>query len=69
MAKDNREKKQASKTLKEKRREKKAKKISDSWLKEKNSREKGFSLGCFNSDYLMNFPVAVAFGAHPILHI
>ncbi|MCW8858354.1 MAG: bifunctional lysylphosphatidylglycerol flippase/synthetase MprF [Deltaproteobacteria bacterium] len=34
-------------------------KISDSWLKEKNSREKGFSLGFFNNDYLMNFPVAV----------
>ncbi|MDA3903003.1 MAG: bifunctional lysylphosphatidylglycerol flippase/synthetase MprF [Desulfuromusa sp.] len=33
--------------------------ISDSWLKEKNSREKGFSLGFFNADYLLNFPVAV----------
>jgi len=33
--------------------------ISDTWLKEKNSREKGFSLGFFNPDYLQNFPVAI----------
>lgn len=33
--------------------------ISDTWLQEKNSREKGFSLGFFNTDYLLNFPVAV----------
>jgi phosphatidylglycerol lysyltransferase len=33
--------------------------ISDDWLKEKNTREKGFSLGSFDEDYLLNFPVAV----------
>ncbi len=33
--------------------------ISDSWLKEKSTKEKGFSLGFFNRDYLMNFPFAV----------
>jgi phosphatidylglycerol lysyltransferase len=33
--------------------------ISAAWLKHKNSREKGFSLGFFNEHYLANFPVAV----------
>ncbi len=33
--------------------------ISDDWLKEKNTREKGFSLGYFDEEYLLNFPVAV----------
>ncbi len=34
-------------------------KISDDWLQDKNTREKGFSLGCFDEQYLRNFPVAV----------
>ena len=33
--------------------------ISDEWLAEKKTREKGFSLGFFNEDYLRRFPVAV----------
>jgi phosphatidylglycerol lysyltransferase len=35
------------------------KQISDAWLAEKNTREKGFSLGSFNVDYLRHFEVAV----------
>jgi phosphatidylglycerol lysyltransferase len=35
------------------------KQISDSWLQDKNTREKGFSLGYFNPDYIQRFPVAV----------
>ncbi|MEJ2728918.1 MAG: bifunctional lysylphosphatidylglycerol flippase/synthetase MprF [Deltaproteobacteria bacterium] len=35
------------------------KEISDAWLAEKNTREKGFSLGFFNPDYLKRFPAAV----------
>ncbi len=35
------------------------KRISDAWLAEKNTREKGFSLGFFNEDYLMRFPAAI----------
>ena len=35
------------------------KKVSDAWLSEKKTREKGFSLGSFSPDYLANFPVAV----------
>ncbi|HDH53644.1 MAG TPA: bifunctional lysylphosphatidylglycerol flippase/synthetase MprF, partial [Nitrospirae bacterium] len=35
------------------------KRISDAWLAEKNTREKGFSLGFFSEDYLKRFPVAV----------
>jgi phosphatidylglycerol lysyltransferase len=35
------------------------KEISDAWLAEKNTREKGFSLGFFDPDYLRRFPVAV----------
>jgi len=34
--------------------------ISDDWLSKKNTREKGFSLGFFDEQYLLNFPVAVA---------
>lgn len=34
-------------------------KISDSWLKEKNTREKQFSIGSFDRKYLSYFPMAV----------
>ena len=33
--------------------------ISNAWLREKNTREKGFSLGFFSPDYILRFPVAV----------
>ena len=33
--------------------------ISEAWLVEKNTREKKFSLGFFNEDYLEHFPIAV----------
>jgi len=33
--------------------------ISDSWLAEKKTREKGFSLGFFANDYIRRFPVAL----------
>jgi phosphatidylglycerol lysyltransferase len=33
--------------------------ISDTWLAEKNTREKGFSLGFFSQDYLRRFPAGV----------
>jgi lysylphosphatidylglycerol synthetase-like protein (DUF2156 family) len=33
--------------------------VSDRWLQEKNTREKRFSLGCFNPDYLKQFPHAI----------
>ena len=33
--------------------------ISDAWLAEKRTREKGFSLGFFSEDYVRRFPVAV----------
>ena len=33
--------------------------ISDAWLKDKNTREKGFSLGFFQPDYLRRCPVAL----------
>jgi phosphatidylglycerol lysyltransferase len=33
--------------------------ISDAWLAEKNTREKGFSLGFFNPGYLARFPIAL----------
>jgi phosphatidylglycerol lysyltransferase len=33
--------------------------ISDAWLSEKSTREKGFSLGFFNEDYLARFPMAL----------
>ena len=35
------------------------KQISDAWLEEKNTREKGFSLGFFKEDYLKRFPVGL----------
>jgi len=35
------------------------KEVSDLWLSQKNTREKGFSLGFFNEEYLEQFPVAV----------
>ncbi|MCC6545436.1 MAG: bifunctional lysylphosphatidylglycerol flippase/synthetase MprF, partial [Nitrospirae bacterium] len=35
------------------------KKISDAWLAEKNTREKGFSLGFFDEEYLKEFPAAI----------
>jgi len=33
--------------------------VSDSWLRRKHGREKGFSLGYFREDYLARFPVAL----------
>jgi phosphatidylglycerol lysyltransferase len=33
--------------------------ISDAWLSQKNTREKGFSLGFFKEDYLRRFPLAL----------
>ncbi|MCX5633646.1 MAG: bifunctional lysylphosphatidylglycerol flippase/synthetase MprF [Phycisphaerae bacterium] len=33
--------------------------ISDMWLKEKNAREKRFSLGSFSRQYIENFPIAI----------
>jgi phosphatidylglycerol lysyltransferase len=33
--------------------------ISDSWLKEKNTPEKGFSLGFFETEYLKRFPAGI----------
>ncbi len=33
--------------------------ISDEWLGGKSTREKGFSLGCFDDAYLQHFPIAV----------
>ena len=35
------------------------KRVSDAWLNEKNTREKGFSLGFFNPGYLKRLPTAV----------
>jgi phosphatidylglycerol lysyltransferase len=35
------------------------KKISDAWLTEKSTREKGFSLGFFQPDYIRRCPVAL----------
>ncbi len=34
-------------------------KISDHWLQHKNTKEKGFSLGFFNPDYLKRYPIAL----------
>jgi phosphatidylglycerol lysyltransferase len=36
------------------------KEISDAWLASKNTREKEFSLGCFDPEYLKRFPAAIA---------
>lgn len=33
--------------------------ISNEWLQDKNAKEKGFSLGKFTKEYLLNFPVGV----------
>lgn len=33
--------------------------LSDQWLKKKNTREKGFSLGFFKESYLLQFPLAL----------
>lgn len=33
--------------------------LSDAWLSQKNTREKGFSLGFFNEEYLKRYPVAI----------
>jgi phosphatidylglycerol lysyltransferase len=33
--------------------------VSDAWLNEKKTREKGFSIGCFRPEYLENFPIAL----------
>ena len=33
--------------------------VSDNWLLHKNTREKAFSLGRFDPDYLSRFPIAV----------
>lgn len=33
--------------------------ISDAWLHQKNTREKGFSVGFFDDDYLRHFPLAL----------
>jgi phosphatidylglycerol lysyltransferase len=33
--------------------------ISDTWLAQKNTREKGFSLGFFSEDYLKRFPAGI----------
>jgi phosphatidylglycerol lysyltransferase len=35
------------------------KKVSDAWLKDKNTKEKGFSLGFFEPDYLKKMPAAI----------
>lgn len=37
----------------------KLREISDSWLKHKNTKEKSFSLGRFDEEYLSRFPVAI----------
>jgi len=33
--------------------------VSDAWLKQKNTKEKRFSLGFFDPDYLRHFPAAI----------
>ncbi|MEA9355136.1 bifunctional lysylphosphatidylglycerol flippase/synthetase MprF [Bacteriovorax sp. PP10] len=35
------------------------KEISDIWMKDKNAKEKGFSLGFFREDYIKHFPCAI----------
>lgn len=40
--------------------------ISGSWIREKNTREKRFSLGSFNREYMGNFPIAVVSRDHDI---
>lgn len=41
--------------------------LSDDWLKEKSTREKGFSLGFFDEKYLVRFPIAMAVADDRIL--
>jgi phosphatidylglycerol lysyltransferase len=41
--------------------------ISTAWLKEKNTREKGFSLGYFDRDYLKRLPLALVRGPQGII--
>jgi phosphatidylglycerol lysyltransferase len=41
--------------------------ISDAWLAGKNTREKGFSLGFFNEDYLKHFPAAVVWNQDRVI--
>ena len=43
------------------------KRISDSWLAVKNTKEKGFSLGFFNEEYLKRFPFALVRGKGKIV--
>lgn len=38
---------------------KRLREISDEWLESKKAKEKGFSLGYFDEEYLNNFPIAV----------
>ncbi len=42
------------------------KEISDAWLKDKSSSEKGFSLGFFDEDYLARYDIAVIVRLKPI---
>ena len=41
--------------------------ISDAWLKDKNTREKGFSLGFFDPSYLRHFPVGLVRYQHEVI--
>ncbi|HEV3458452.1 MAG TPA: bifunctional lysylphosphatidylglycerol flippase/synthetase MprF [Thermoanaerobaculia bacterium] len=41
--------------------------LSAAWLKEKNTREKGFSLGFFEPSYLQRLPLALVRGEHGII--
>jgi phosphatidylglycerol lysyltransferase len=41
--------------------------VSDAWLSEQKAREKGFSVGAFDDDYLQRLPVAVAWRGEEIL--
>lgn len=41
--------------------------VSDAWLGDKNTREKGFSLGSFQADYMSRTPVAVVRQAEKIV--
>jgi phosphatidylglycerol lysyltransferase len=41
--------------------------VSDAWLAEKRTREKGFSLGRFDARYLVNFPMALVWRGDEII--
>ncbi len=43
------------------------KEVSDAWMTTKKVREKGFSLGCFDENYLRNFPVALVMQEEEII--